>query len=216
MKSISRDEVETFRSDLTVWAEGNLREFPWRNSDTSFYKVFIAEFLLSKTQAQNVDQIYHIFINRYPDLRTISEASQQEVEGLIQPLGLQRKKSEALKEIARNHNELPRDRERLIELPQVGPYVADASLCIASGESLPLLDSNVERIMGRLLGERWPNTYDEKMSLLGRFVPEDEPKTYNLALLDFGAKICKPNPLCEDCFASEYCAYFRNKDSDSI
>lgn len=213
MDVVSSDLVQNFRLDLLAWGEKGIRDFAWRNSDMTLYEVFIAEFLLSKTQAEQVDKIYLDFLEQYPGLASIFEASQEEIEEIIEPLGLQKKRSQALKKAANEFDQIPGEREVLLEMPQVGPYVANATLCFYRGDPLPLLDTNVERVMSRLLGKDWPNDFNEKLDVVECFVPNDEPERFNMALLDFGAKICRPTPLCGECFATDYCHYYNTNVS---
>ncbi|GAD52053.1 A/G-specific adenine glycosylase [Halarchaeum acidiphilum MH1-52-1] len=114
----------------------------------------------------------------------------------------------SLKQIAAEYDSLPRDPDELMELPGVGPYVANATVCFACGEALPVLDRNVKRIYGRVFGARWPDTPSDQEAFAHDLLPEDEARTYNLALLDFGAAVCTGDPRCEICFAPEYCTYY--------
>ena len=90
----------------------------------------------------------------------------------------------------------------------MGRYVANATLCFAQGDRLPILDKNVERVYSRVFRARWPEADSDQLTFTRRLVP-DEARAYNLALLDFGALVCQTEPLCEQCFANEYCVYFQ-------
>jgi len=205
---MSHSREEQFRSALLGWAEGNLRDFAWRDTDRSLYEVFVAEFFLTQTPAGNVAEIYPEFLERFPDLRAINAATEEEIVAVIEPLGFYNMRSEALKSIAAERSELPEDVEELTELPRVGQYVANATLCFSRGHRLPILDRNVERVYSRVFGADWPESTSEQFDFAERLLPTDDPRTYNLALLDFGAAICQPDPLCEQCFANDYCKYY--------
>lgn len=200
---------ERFRSALLDWGRENHRDFPWREHDRSLYEVFVAEFFLTQTPAGNVADVYPRFLDRFPDLRSIKRSDEEEIVSVIEPLGFYNMRSEALKSIATERERLPDTVEELTELPRVGDYVANATLCFAHGEALPILDRNVDRVYSRVFGTDWPDSTSKQIEFAERILPEDDPRTFNLALLDFAAAICQPDPLCEECFASGYCEYFR-------
>ncbi|MDS0474347.1 hypothetical protein [Natrinema sp. 1APR25-10V2] len=191
-----------FREDLLEWGEENLREYPWREPDRTLYEVFVAEFFLTQTPAENVAAVYPGFLERFPTLDEIAETSEDELVEAIEPLGFQNMRAEALKQIASTHDHLPTEPESLIELPRVGRYVANATLCFARGDRLPVLDRNVGRVYNRVLRDAWPETEADKLTFTKRLVPDDA-QAYNLSLLDFGALVCQTEPLCEQCFANE-------------
>ncbi len=198
------------RRALLSWADDNLREFPWRDRSRSFYEVFLAEFLLTQTPAENVADVYPDLCERYADLADLAAASESELESAIEPLGFQRMRAAALSEIAANVDSLPRDGDGLRDLPRVGPYVADATRCFALAEPVPIVDRNVVRVYGRLFGDEFPESDADRRTFAASLLPEDgeRARTYNLALLDFGATVCtRRDPDCENCPLRERCAY---------
>lgn len=200
-----------FRDDLLTWAETNLREFPWRVPTASVYEVFIAEFFLTQTPAENVAEVYPRFLERFPSLDTLEAVSETTVAAVIEPLGFHNIRAKALTNIAAEHDVLPETVEELKSLERVGPYVANATLCFALDRHLPIVDRNVDRVYRRVLGPDWPESLSDQWDVAGRLVPTDVPRRYNLALLDFAATVCKPDPRCSVCFATPYCHYFVNK-----
>ena len=208
---------ERFRVGLLAWGEENQREYPWREPNQSLYEVFVAEFFLTQTPADNVAQVYPSFLKRFPSLTAVREADPTKIEATIEPLGFQRMRTEALIEIAEEHDVLPRERGGLTALPRVGDYVADATLCFACERPLPIVDRNVVRAYERVFGPTFPESRTERQAFAKRMVPDDgrEARLYNLSLLDFGALVCrKRDPRCEDCFASDYCEYYGSKWED--
>lgn len=211
MKRASPGTTDRFRSDLLSWAEDHLREYPWRDSSKSLYQVFIAEFFLTQTLADNVARVYPDFVGQFPSLHHVGNSTVEELEEWIESLGFQRMRAEALSEIAAEYDDLPNDPEKLVELPRVGPYVANATVCIFDSRSLPLLDRNVKRVYRRIFDDSFPDDERDQLEFVSRILPNDgtAARTYNLALLDFGALVCtKRDPECESCFASEYCDYY--------
>lgn len=203
--------VKQFRHDLLEWSQEYTRDFPWRTDDTPLYDVFIAEFFLTQTPAENVAAVYPEFLSQFPDLDAIATASMGELEQVIEPLGFQNMRAAAMKEIASEYGELPSTVNELLKLERVGPYVANATICFTFESPKPIMDRNVDRIYRRLLGDDWPDTDSSQWEMAAEIVPEDTPKQYNLGLLDFGASICTPDPNCEECFASEYCSFYQRQ-----
>ena len=214
---MARELTETadrFRSDLLLWAETNLREFPWRDDERTLYEVFIAEFFLTQTPANNVARVYPDFLNEFPTLHSIRKSNVDDLERTIRPLGFQRMRAEALSRIASEYDDLPKVPEEMEELTRVGPYVANATLCIACERSLPILDRNVKRVYRRVFGNQFPQGEGNQMEFTKRMLPDDgsTAQRYNLALVDFGALVCeKLEPICEVCFAPEYCSYYEEE-----
>lgn len=205
---MSSEAERRFRENLLEWGKENRREYPWRESDRTLYEVFVAEFFLTQTPADNVATVYPRFVERFPTLDAIAETGEDELVEAIEPLGFQNMRAEALKQIASTHDHLPTEPESLMDLPRVGRYVANATLCFTHGDRLPVLDRNVERVYSRVFRRTWPETEADQLAFTQRLVPDDA-RAYNLALLDFGALVCQTEPLCEQCFANEYCVYFR-------
>ncbi|WP_237718915.1 HhH-GPD family protein [Halogranum rubrum] len=171
--------------------------------------MFVAEFFLTQTPADNVASVYPEFITRFPSLRSIRTADEGELADVIEPLGFQNLRAEALRAIAADYDDLPRSVDELSSLQRVGPYVANATLCFAFNRRLPIVDRNVDRVYRRVFDDRWPRTKSEQWETALELVPESDPKRYNLALRDFGAAVCTPDPRCEACFANKYCAYYQ-------
>jgi len=187
---MSHSREEKFRSALLEWAEENSRDFAWRDTDRSLYEVFVAEFFLTQTPAENVASVYPKFLKQFPDLQTIDRVTKEEIVAVIEPLGFYNMRAEALKTIAAERSELPETVDKLTELPRVGHYVANATLCFSRGKPLPILDRNVKRVYDRVFATEWPEAGSEQISFAERILAEDDPRTYNLALLDFAAAIC--------------------------
>lgn len=202
---------ETFRQGLLKWSEEHLREFPWR-STTSPYEIFVAEILLSKTPVSKVEPLYETFLKRYPTLSDLEAADKEELSTMLHPLGLQNRRAAALIKIGRklSNNGIPESEERLLELPYVGKYVANATLCFAFGHNRPIVDSNVIRVYNRVFDLEITNPESTEMwQFAFDMLPEKNARRYNLALLDFGSTACTTqNPACEACFANEFCEYY--------
>lgn len=205
------ETADRFRSDLLIWSEDNLRDYPWRENKRSLYEVFVAELFLTQTPSDNVARVYPDFLERFPTLGVVHEASVDDLREAIEPLGFQCLRAEALSKISAEYADLPEDPEKMIELTRVGPYVTNATLCIAFERALPILDRNVERVYRRVFGDSFPEIESNQIEFVSKMLPQDGTvaRTYNLALVDFGALVCtKRGPQCERCFARDYCTYY--------
>jgi A/G-specific adenine glycosylase len=202
--------ADRFQAALLSWAEDHKRAFPWRETHRSRYEVFIAEFFLTQTPAANVADLYDPFLEAYPDLEAIAAASMSELAAAIEPIGFHNMRAESLSQIATQYDELPGTPEELQDLPRVGNYVANATLCIAHERRLPIVDRNVSRTYKRLFGTAFPETPTDRRQFAELMLPGTgtEARTFNLALLDFGAELCtKRDPSCDQCFANADCVF---------
>lgn len=204
--------IECFRSTLLNWGSDNLRSFPWRKT-TNPYEVLIAEILLQKTAAEKVEPIYEEFLSTYPSPAELAEADRDELADIIYSLGLQNQRSKALVSIGQTlqNRGVPDDAERLLELPYVGRYAANATLCFAFGEPRPIVDANVVRIYNRIFDTDFNYRDEAAWQFAAEILPEDNAWEFNLAILDFAAEICAPKtPNCEECFFTDQCSYYRS------
>lgn len=215
--------VKVFREKLIQWWKHNRRSFPWRNSSNP-YDILIAEILLHRTKADQVTPIYQNFLKQFSSFAAIASAPQSEVIEMLFPLGL-RWRSEGLYqmalEIVEKHNgKVPEDRDNLESLPGVSHYIASAVRCFAFGSPEVLLDTNTVRIIGRLFGI--PVTDGSRRSkrfreLLQSLLDPNQPGKFNLAMIDLGALVCRPNqPLCNLCPINEVCNYARQIQTKGV
>lgn len=206
------DTIERFRTKILAWAEGNLREYPWRKT-TEPYEVLVAEILLQKTSADKVEPIYRELLSAYPTPASLADAHLDDIAEIIYSLGFQNQRSKALVSIAEQIREsgVPDDAEEMLELPYVGRYAANATLCFAFGEPRPIIDANVVRVYNRIFDEEFDYRDDEVWSFAAVVLPVDEAQRFNLAILDFAALVCQPKvPNCEECFFTGDCTYYRS------
>ena len=201
---------------LLKWYDKNKRSFPWRSNDLTPFQLFIAELLLQKTNAYQVEKIFPDFIKKYPDVKSLQKVSIDVLSEYLRPLGLFNRRARDLKRIAnilkKENNTLPRDKKKLIKLPGIGNYIANALICFAFNEPIPIVDTNIGRIMKRLYSFPVKDAPSRDTSLFDKMcnlIPETDFKKFNYALLDLGALICKSrDPLCEKCPLTKICNYY--------
>lgn len=204
--------IEDFRLGLMSWGSDNLRSFPWREASEP-YEILMAEILLQKTAAEKVEPVYKEFLLAYSSLEELAEADRDELADIIYSLGLQNQRSKALISIgqALHRSGVPDKTEHLLELPYVGRYAANATLCFAFDEPRPIVDANVVRVYNRIFDTDFDYRDEATWQFAKEVLPEADAWEFNLAILDFAAEICAPKtPNCEECFFTERCSYYQS------
>lgn len=176
--------------------------------------MLVAEFMLQRTSAGQVIEVFEPFVERYSDARSVADTSVEELSDALAPLGL-RKRAGFLKRtsellVKRHGGDVPKDRGQLLELPGVGEYTAASVLAHAYGEDVAAVDTNVERILSRAfdLGGTDASNAVEIRELAERLSPSGRSGDFLHALIDFGAAVCTAsNPDCGNCPLEETCEY---------
>lgn len=218
-ETIDRELTWLVWHDILDWGKRNLRNYPWRTSPDS-YKILIAEIMLHRTNADQVNEIYDNFINRYPDFYSIAAAGPDKIKSELHSLGLDWRSELLYKmsyEICENYNGiLPLSKEKLMALPGVGRYIASAVLCFGYDLAEPVMDTNVVRIIGRLFGLKVSDSSRRNKkfeSIMRIMISYGEPRLFSLSMIDFASKVCtsKSYPKCNICPLREECHYYRLK-----
>ncbi len=170
--------------------------------------------MLQQTRVAAVIDYFNRFVRRFPDIFSLAAAELEEVLKLWEGLGYYSRARHlhqaARKLIAAGEFQIPKDPERFSRLPGVGPYITAAVQSIAFGHQLSVVDGNVKRVLARLLLMADPvnqsgahGIYQETAS---KFLYHKDPGTFNQALMELGAMICKPRrPLCQECPVHDFC-----------
>jgi len=205
-------KADLLQQDLLSWAANNGRTFPWRKR-LPLWQALVVEVLLQRTRAEQVVPVFREFRKRYTTAPSFGQASHDDIAELIAPLGL-RWRVRSLIGLARalgNLKTVPRDPRQLKELPGVGSYAASASLSFHAGVRATIIDSNVVRVLCRLVNVPYDGETRRKkwlVDLADKLTPVDDYKDYNYALLDFATVVCRPvRPLCGGCPLTAYCAW---------
>jgi A/G-specific adenine glycosylase len=213
---IATSKIQGFRRQLSHWGQQNLRDFPWRRT-TNAYDIFIAEFMLQKTDANTVAPIYKTFLSRYPTLSELAIASVEEIAEILKPLGLffraERLAQTTQILLEKYAGKIPACEKQLLELPGIGIYTARSICANAFDQPLAILDTNVARILERffnLQGERVKSRCKILWRAAEKVAPSQKVSLWNLTLLDFGAMVCTArNPACDRCPLQQQCSYFQ-------
>jgi len=212
------NDKELFSKLILEWWHKHKRDYPWRCTDDPYF-ILIAEMLLRKTTAQQVEKIYNTFLSKYPSPEILAEADEDYLKELLRPLGMEHKRAELLKKFGLTvkevyNGEIPSEIEELLKLPGVGMYAANAVLSFVYSKDLPLLDTNFIRVIQRVFGIKSEKTRardDKKLwEFAQKLIPPGDSKHFNLAVLDFAALVCRAkNPKCNLCVMKEICNYYK-------
>src|SRR5262245_18798399 len=203
---------QSLAARLVAWhARRGRHDLPWqRHPDKagSAYRVWVSEIMLQQTQASTVIPYFERFMARFPDVRTLADASVDEVLHLWTGLGYYaraRNLHRAAQSIRDGHGgEFPRDFAAVMALPGVGRSTAGAILALATGARHAILDGNVKRVLARYYAVDGapddPATLARLWGLAGRDTPAADVAIYTQAIMDLGATLCtRARPLCDEC-----------------
>jgi DNA (cytosine-5)-methyltransferase 1 len=206
-----RPNGEEFRTRLLRWHRKHARSYPWRAEGITPWKVLMAEMCLRRTRADQVAPVYRRLAHIAPTPGALVEHA-AEVLQVMRSLGLHwrgRNMVALARTIVRDHSgRVPRNETELKKLPGVGEYVARSVLTFGMGRRAVLLDTNTRRIVSRVTGEAAPSAWQVRMDLY-RLAGRDGPDaSFNYALLDLGALVCRAStPLCGECPIRDLCLF---------
>lgn len=208
---------------LLDWYDHHKRELPWRDSSDP-YKVWVSEIMCQQTRVEAVKPYYYSWMDRFPTMEALANATEDEVVHAWQGLGYYSRARNlrlgAQDVVAHYNGRMPTTRKEVESIKGVGPYTAGAILSMAYQLPEVAVDGNVLRIYARLY-----NIDDDILSTTGKkrittivenTLPTDRPGDFNQALMDFGSAICIPKtPRCESCVLQKHCqAYILNRTSE--
>ena len=215
--------IETgFTAALLRWFAQYGRELPWRGIADP-YGIWVSEVILQQTRIDQGTAYWHRFMERFPTVEDLANASEDEVLRLWQGLGYYsraRNMHAAARQIVEQGG-FPRTIEGLRALKGVGDYTAAAVGSMAFGLPAAAVDGNVYRVLARHYGIDVPiNTTRGKHTfeaLARELLPEGKAGTFNQALMDFGATWCTPHlPRCESCPVAETCEALRTGSVEQL
>lgn len=202
-----------FNTILLNWYRDNKRELPWRDLRDP-YAIWISEIILQQTRVVQGYDYFLRFMNRFPNLAALAEASEDEVMRHWQGLGYY-SRARNLHAAARSLNGVfPKTYTEVRAMKGVGDYTAAAICSFAYGMPIAVVDGNVYRVLARYYGidEAIDTTLGKKMfaALAQENMDVKHPADYNQAIMDFGALQCVPkSPNCTECPLAEQCSAYR-------
>ena len=192
------------REGLLRWYARDGRELPWRRTRDP-YAVLVSEIMLQQTQVSRVLEAYPRFLQRFPTLAALARASLGDVLRAWSGLGYNRRARDLWRTARSGPGVVPSTRPGLDALPGIGRYTAGAVACFAFDLAEPFADTNVGRVLGRLvLGH--PASANVAEAIDGELLPRRRAARWHHALMDFGATVCLARaPRCDRCPLARSC-----------
>lgn len=202
--------------DLVLdWYDSNARELPWRQPPGSAalpdpYRIWLAEIMAQQTRAATAARYWKRFVGRWPTVAALAAAADDEILCEWAGLGYYARARNLIDtaRIVARRGSFPAGTQALRELPGIGPYTAAAIAAIAFGEPVVAVDTNVARVVARLLTitAPLPAAMADIRARLAGFAPR-RAGDFTQALMDLGATICTPRqPDCTACPLQDHCA----------
>ena len=196
----------TIRAAVLKWYRSHGRELPWRH-ERNPYRILVSEIMLQQTQVSRVLLLYPRFLLRFPTLGHLAVARTSSVIKAWRGMGYNnralRLQQLARRVAAESNGLLPRSVEALMLLPGIGRYTAHAVACLAFGRRVPVVDTNISRILRRLFPSMSSFTQangNDDWARAAELLPRRAAGTWNQALMDLGATVCvASSPRCDQC-----------------
>ena len=192
---------------LLTWYHQNRRSLPWRETRDP-YRIWISEIMLQQTRVATVIERYTKFLRRFPGVKKLAAARESSVLAEWTGLGYYRRARNlhaAAKIIAQDKDKkFPQTAEALRALPGIGRYTAAAIASIAFNQPVAVVDGNVDRVLGRLLGKK--PTPEGLWTAAQSLLDPAHPGDFNQAMMELGATVCLPRqPQCHICPIRKFC-----------
>jgi A/G-specific adenine glycosylase len=198
-------------AELLDWYDRVGRDLPWRRPGVTPWQIMVSEFMLQQTPVARVEPVWEPWVRRWPTASATAAASTADVIRAWGKLGYPRRAKrlhECATVIAAEHGDVvPDDVETLLTLPGVGGYTARAIACFAYGRRVPVVDTNVRRVVARAVrgqadAPASARDLTDVASLIG-----DDARRFSVALMELGALVCTArSPRCAICPVSS-CAW---------
>nr|WP_284439923.1 A/G-specific adenine glycosylase [Cellulomonas wangsupingiae] len=205
------------RADVLAWFDVHARDLPWRAPDRTPWGVLVSEVMLQQTPVVRVEPAWRAWLERWPTPGDLAAAPTSDVLRAWDRLGYPRRAlrlQECARTVVERHGGvLPDDEATLLALPGVGPYTAAAVRAFAFGRRSVVLDTNVRRVLARLVaGEALPAPAQTaaETRLAAAWVPDDDATAarWSAASMELGALVCTArSPRCDACPVADRCRW---------
>lgn len=178
---------------------------------TKDYELLMAIVLSAQSTDKRVNECTKILFKEYKTLEELKDAPIKRIKEIIRPIGSYNKKSEYIKQIAKElvekyDSKVPTDKDILITFPGIGRKTINVFLSEFYNYPAIAVDTHVERVSKRLgLAKKDDNVYEIEMKLRRKFKRENWNKRHKQLVL-FGRYYCKAiKPECDTCGLKDIC-----------
>jgi A/G-specific adenine glycosylase len=201
---------------IVDWFATAARDLPWRRPGVDAWAVLVSEVMLQQTPVARVEPVWREWLARWPRPSALASASPAEVIRAWGKLGYPRRAlrlRDAAAAIAERHDDVvPSDVAELEALPGIGTYTARAVACFGYGQRQPVVDTNVRRVVSRLVHGRAEAAPARAGDLddVAALAPADEARAvrFSVAIMELGALVCvSGTPRCGACPVRDSCAW---------
>ena len=201
---------------IVDWYAAAARDLPWRRPDVDAWAVLVSEVMLQQTPVARVEPVWREWLERWPTPAALSAATPADVIRAWGKLGYPRRAlrlREAAVAITERHGGVvPDDVGALESLPGVGTYTARAVACFGYGQPQPVVDTNVRRVVSRLVHGRVEpgNARAADLDDVTALAPADRERAvrFSVAVMELGALVCVAGtPRCGACPVRDRCAW---------
>jgi A/G-specific adenine glycosylase len=209
---------------LLDWYRKNRILYPWRRTKDP-YSIWLSEILLQQTRIPVVLKYYEKILKRFPDFASLAAADESEFLSVWSGIGYYSRAKNMLKcareVLHRYHGTFPQETQELLQLPGIGRYTAGAIRNVCFEQLTPAIDGNIGRVLARLGNIQLPMNSNEYIRKAGKQYlrlgePPVRPSELFQALMEFGERICLPQPLCSDCPVAKSCVANRRGTAQSL
>ena len=199
------------------WYAAHQRDLPWRRADATPWAILVSEVMLQQTPVTRVLPVYTVWLARWPTPTALAAAAPGDAVREWGRLGYPRRAlrlhmtAQAL--VERHAGQVPASLDALLELPGIGAYTAAAVASFAFGQRHPVLDTNVRRVLARLVSGQQlpPPSTSAAERRLGEALLPDQPAVaarWSVAVMELGALVCTAaRPQCAQCPVAGDCAW---------
>lgn len=185
---------EEFKKTVWNFYKRNKRSFPWRET-TDPYKILVSELMLQQTQTERVIPKFNAFISTFPDVKSLANASLQDILKLWSGLGYNRRAMylhKTVKAILKSGGLFPVAQSELIKLPGVGPYTAGAVRSFAFNKRSVVIETNIRRVYIHFFFPQKEKVADKDIiKIIEDTLPPYDYRNWYYALMDYGAHLAK-------------------------
>lgn len=205
------------RDAILAWYDGRGRDFPFRGARDP-YAIWVCETMSQQTQIARAAEKWSTFLGLFPTVAALAAAPTADVLRAWRGLGYNRRalnlQRAAQVVMAKHGGRLPTELAALERLPGIGPYTARAIAALAFGQPVGPVDTNVRRVLIRMLDGSTRSPAATVQRIADQAVPADRPADWTHAIMDLGAAVCLARaPRCGDCPARRWCAAARSGEA---